>query len=397
MQAKTQANPTERQAWFPPWLTALLISAALTLLAVVLYYQTGDYSEANIPLRWKGTDLRLARGQGAALPDDPGALTLQPADAKGIVVWTPPRWIKASLYGGLEWEIAGLDRRHPLQLIWRTTDGQVHQSTQTTVAAANHIDLRAERDWQGTIMTLGIFIPGPMASSIVVRQIKLRPAILTAEQWLKQLWEEWTEREDWSPRSINFAAGTTVRPLGSLVMLSAIWMGLSGLLYGGWALSAGQRLRPAPFIALFLLGWLLLDLRWQWELSARLEHTVERFAGKDATGRRLADLDGNLYRFLLEVRRRLPEHPVRLFIVSADPGGFWAGRARYHLLPHNNSTGFLRPPHTVREGDYVLILAPLAEIHFNPIPPRLEWEGGQLAAEQMYETSTGALFRVLGS
>jgi hypothetical protein len=189
----------------------------------------------------------------------------------------------------------------------------------------------------------------------------------------------------------------TARPLGSLVLLIAIWMSLSGLLYGGWVLAAGQQLRPTPFVALFLLGWLLLDLRWQWELSGRLDQTVERFAHQDATGRRLADLDGDLYRFLLDVRQHLPKQPVRLFIVSADPGGFLAGRARYHLLPHNNSLSFMQPPNTARAGNYVLVLAPLPEMRFNPVPPRLEWAGGQLAVEMLYETPMGALFQVLGS
>ena len=75
-----------------------------------------------------------------------------------------------------------------------------------------------------------------------------------------------------------------------------------------------------PYAALFLLGWLVLDLRWQWDLRLRLEQTVERFAGKNEEDRRLAALDGDLYRFLLEVRQHfLPERPVRLFIVVRSP------------------------------------------------------------------------------
>ena len=389
-----QTDPTKRPMKFLPWLAALFVGAALTLLAVVLYYQTGGYSEANIPLRWNGADLQVARGQATALPDDPSAFTIQAADARGVILWTPPRWISAGLYGNLLWKITGLDDRHPLYPIWRTNDGKVGQAKQATKISSNLLDLRTEPDWQGTIMTLGLFIPGPLASPLIVRQLELRPAALTAREWLEQLWREWTAREDWSQRSINFASGATARPLGSPVLLIAIWMSLSGLLYGGWVLAAGQRLRPAPFVALFLLGWLLLDLRWQWELSGRLEHTVERFAGKDATSRRLADLDGELYRFLLDIGQRLPKRPVRLFIVSADPGGFLAGRAHYHLLPHNNYMGFLRPPTAAHEGDYVLILSPLPEVRFNPTPAKLEWEDGQLAVERLYEAPLGALFRV---
>jgi hypothetical protein len=150
-----------------------------------------------------------------------------------------------------------------------------------------------------------------------------------------------------------------------------------------------------PFVALFLVSWLALDLRWQWELTGRLERTEERFAGKDETGRRQADLDGDLYRFLLEVRQRLPAKPVRLFIISADPGGFWAGRARYHLLPHNGYMDFRRPPlqGVAHAGDYVLVLT-MNEVRFNPDRQTLEWEGGGLAVERLFTAPDGALFRV---
>jgi hypothetical protein len=399
MLTKEQVDPieaVERPPWLLAWITALAIGAALTLLAVVLYYQTGSHSEANVPLQWNGSELRLTRGQGAVSPNDPGALTIQAADDKGIVLWTPPRWINAGLYGKLAWEITGLDDRHPVRPIWQPTDGQAQPAAQALPAGAGHINLPTEPGWAGTMATLGLFIPGPLASPMIVRRLELRPAALTAGEWGGQLWEEWTTRQDWSPRSINFAAGATVRPLGSLVLLSAIWVSLSGLLYAGWMLAAGRRLRPTPFIALFLLAWLLLDVRWQWELSSRLDHTVERFAGKDATERRLADLDGDLYRFLLEVRRHLPEQPARLFIVSADPGGFLAGRARYHLLPHNNYVSFLRPPNTARADEYILVLEPLREVRFDPGASTLEWDGGRLTVKMLYSALIGTLYQVLG-
>ncbi|MCP5195253.1 MAG: hypothetical protein H6974_00395 [Gammaproteobacteria bacterium] len=392
-----QISLTGHPSGLLPWLTMLVIGLVLTLLAVVLYYRAGGHSEANTPLSWKGSELRLTRGQGAVPPDDPNALVIQAADAGGIVLWSPPRWINADLYGELAWEIMGLDGRHPLRPIWQTADDSVRQATEVTASAAGRATLQAEPSWGGAVIAQGIFIPGPLAAPVIVRRLALQPTALTPRQWLEQLWKEWTAQEDWSQRSINFAAGATSRPLGSLVLLAVVCASLSGVLYGWWLRSAGQRLRPAPFVALFLLGWLLLDLRWQWELSARVEHTVQRFAGKDATDRRLADLDGDLYRFLLEVRRHLPEQPVRLFIMSDDPPGFTAGRARYHLLPHNGYMGFSQPPNAAHEGDYVLVLAPLPELRFNPAPPTLEWTGGHLAVERLYAAPAGALFRVLGA
>ena len=149
---------------------------------------------------------------------------------------------------------------------------------------------------------------------------------------------------------------------------------------------------------LFHLGWLALDLRWQWDLGQRLAQTARDFAGRSEEERRLAALDGQLYRFLREVRQRLPEQPVRLFIVSADPAGFWAGRARYHLLPHNGYAGFARlpPPDQARAGDYVLILAPLANVEYDAERRILRGDGMQLPVEVAHFATQGALFRVRG-
>jgi hypothetical protein len=156
-----------------------------------------------------------------------------------------------------------------------------------------------------------------------------------------------------------------------------------------------------PYAALFLLGWLALDLRWQWDLSGRLERTVERFAGKDETARRLADQDGDLYRFLLEVRQRLPPKPARLFIVSAAPAdgtAYHARRARYHLLPHNGYAGLSRPPgaKVAAPGDYVLILSPMPAVRYNRQEQVLEWDTKRLPARILHLAPAGALFRVLG-
>jgi hypothetical protein len=372
---------------------ASLLGAALTVLAVLLFYRMGGQSEANRLLRWNGSDLQWIGGQGTRAP---GGLEIQPIGPQGVVLWTSPRSTNAGLYSELVWDIAGLDGRQPLQPIWRTPEGRLQQAARMTNADAGSADLRAESDWRGTVMALGLFIPGSQSTPVTIRGLELRPASLTAGEWLDRLWEEWTSREDWSQRSINFAAGATVRPLASPVLIVALWIGFSSVLYAG--LNPPRR-RPRalmPYAVLFLLGWLLLDLRWQWELTGRLEQTVERFAGKDTTERRLADLDGEFYRFLLEVRQRLPEKPVRLFIVSNDPAGFLAGRARYHLLPHNGYMGFLQPPEIAQPGDYVLLLAPLPGARYDRQGQALEWENGQLRVEMLYSASAGTLFRVRG-
>jgi len=141
-------DPVEHPGWLLPWLTMLSLGAMLTVLAVLLFYRMGGQSEANSPLRWNGSDLQLVGGQGTVAPD---GLEIQTIGAQGIVLWSPPRSMNAGLYGELVWNIAGLNDRHPLQLIWRMMDGQVRQATQATAAADGRVTLRAEPDWRGTL------------------------------------------------------------------------------------------------------------------------------------------------------------------------------------------------------------------------------------------------------
>ena len=223
------------------WLSTLLLGAALTLLATMVYYRQGGQSEANQPWRWNGGELQLTGGQGAA---GPGGLEMTRIDAPGVVVWTPPRTLNARLYRELTWRIAGLPGRQPLRLVWRTADGQVRQAAQATLVKAGRVALQEEPGWQGMILMIGVFIPGPQAGPVTVSELALQPAMLTTGQWWDRLWAEWTSREDWSQRSINFTAGVTTRPLAPLALLAALGIGLSGALYAIGRFSAGQRLHP---------------------------------------------------------------------------------------------------------------------------------------------------------
>jgi len=308
------------------------------------------------------------------------------------------RMVQAKLFRRLSWRVEGLEPGSELQLIWVTlAEPRTLRERRLPSVSEGTIDLATEPHWQGRIAAIGLTVRGAFSSPVTVRQLELRPAPLTVGELGRWAVDEWCVFEDWSQRSINYASGAPLDALFPPVLIVALWIGLSATLYAGFNL---PRRRPGallPYAALFLLGWLLLDLRWQWELRERLERTVERFAGKDMTERRLADLDGEFYRFLLEVRRRLPEKPARLFIVSQDPAGFLAGRARYHLLPHNGYMGFSQPPEAARANDYVLILSPLPGVRYDRQGQALAWENGRLSVDLRYAAPPGALFQVRGN
>ena len=380
------------------WLLAVVGGALASVLVLLLFYRLGGLPVVAPPVVLDG-ELQVVAGQGQPTPT---GLAIRQPGPQGVAVVQAPvqRMVRAALYSHLSWRVRGLAPDRRLHLAWVTL-AEPRKSRELTLPPARpdgigELDLRAEPHWQGRIAALGLIVPGPFPQPLLLDRLELRPASLTFGDLLHWAWEEWTSFEDWSQRSINYTAGAPLDALFPPVLMVALWVGFGGMLYA--LLDPPRRRKLTPYAALFLLGWLVLDLRWQWDLRLRLEQTVERFASKNEEDRRLAALDGDLYRFLLEVRQYLPERPVRLFIVSADPHGFQAGRARYHLLPHNGYAGFSRVPHAgeARAGDYVLILSPLNGVGYNRGSRALEWQGGRLPAELLYVAAAGALFRVSG-
>lgn len=388
------------QIWpFGLWILAAVGGALLAVLALLLFYRTGGLVAVAPPVVLQGVGLQLVGGQGGPTP---AGLEIRQTGPQGwAAVQGSARMAQAALYRQFSWRIDGLQPGNEIRLVWATVADPRTSHERVLLPAGPDggvLDLGAEPGWQGRIAGIGLIVRGPLAQPLIVHSLELQPLVPTAGALLRGMIEDWTTFEDWSQRSINFISGAPPNALFPPVVVVALWIGFGAALY---ALFDPPRRAPEvllPYAALFLLGWLALDLRWQWDLGRRLERTAASFAGKSEEDRRLAGLDGEFYRFLQEVRQRLPKQPARLFIVSADPAGFWAGRARYHLLPHNGYAGLGRLPSSdqAHVGDYVLILSPLKGVDYNAEQRRLEGGGVKLPVEVLHFAARGALFRVRG-
>lgn len=360
---------------------AALGGAVATVLVLLLFYRAGGLTAVAPPVVLTATDFHVADVQAGA--------------PEGTAVRSSvERMVRADLFRRLSWQVQGLAPGSELRLTWATlVEPRTLRERTLPAHDADTVDLEAEPEWQGRIIAVGLSVHGPMAGPLVVQRLELQPELLSPGELLRWAVGEWRGFDDWSQRSINYAAGIPLDALFPPVVVVALWVGFGMALYALCAPPRGW----LPYVALFLLGWLALDLRWQRVLEQRLDLTVERFAGKDETARRLADHDGKLYQFLADVRQRLPERPARVLIVSNDPTKQEAGRARYHLLPHNGYAGLPQPPdpHMVRAGDYVLILSPLKGVRYNRAAQALEWDQKRLSATLLYAASAGALFQVL--
>ncbi len=408
--AMNQAASDDPGRSLRPLAWAALGGALLTVLGFLLYYLLGGLSAAYPPLLWRGEQMVVTRGQGQPAAD---MLEIRPAEADdGVFFRFAKNAFMARPYGELVWQIEGLDPAQDIRLIWQvqTDPGDARQApVQRADLSAARFNLRDQPRWEGYIVNIGFMVRGAFAQPLRVRQVELRPRPLSVGELLQQVWEEWSTSEYWSPRSAHYISGAPAKALFHPILLIMVWIGLSALLYGFWLWRAGRRWRWSAFALLFLVGWWLLDLRWQADLIQRSLKTYQRFAGKSTIDQRLAADDGELFQFLLEVRTHLPAKPARILIINDDAvnrtvaRNYLVARARYHLLPHNSFADVVESAQfgKARVNDYILILRPdkglrsqQARLWFDPRQRRLHWESNQQPVQLLYRGALGALFQV---
>src|SRR4030095_15987125 len=104
---------------------------------------------------------------------------------------------------------------------------------------------------------------------------------------------------------------------------------------------------PLALVLMLIAAWLVLDLRWQWNLARQVAVTARPYAGRDWREKHVAAEDGPLFEFIEKVRAELPPPPPRRFL----------GGAAAHF---RGSAG--RPPHACSWWPTRIISAPAAPI-----------------------------------
>ncbi|EXJ17190.1 hypothetical protein D779_0017 [Imhoffiella purpurea] len=374
------------------------VGAALLLsLAAWGYYRSGDPLVAPT-LILSGESLQLTNGSGRSIADGVRVEALGSngnAMVQGVIA---P--FEAAAYRDLAWRVEGLSEGTELRLIWaeeRNPRAIQARPVSTDEAGLGRILLESDPGWQGRIVALGLVVLGELRDPILVRRIELHPRASTIAELRDAFIGDWAFFEGWTGRSPHFNRGAPIGAPFQPVVLVALWVGLASLLYASiippWRFVS----RPLPYVAFFLIGWAVLDLRWQWDLVRRLDVTEQTYAGLDETGKQLAGPDRNFYPFLMELRQRLSEDPSRVIVLASDPFGYAAMRTRYHLAPYDLYSGLrsLPDPSQVRAGDYILLMFPLSSVRYDQRRRALIAEDRTLPVDRIEVRSTlGALFRV---
>ena len=367
----------------------LLVYAALTL--------PGAWFPPASPKAWTASDLTLVRGTGQFVGDE---LVVTAPGADDLVLVRAPAELRSSDYAVIAWIGVDVSDMAMASLLWRTDYASERLNrAQVHVESGRLMPVIVTKDpaWLGRVTGLALAIRGPLSQPLRLRGVVAKPMGLM--ETLRDRASEWFAFEGWTGASINtVVGGADIQDL-RLPLLLAVTIAVAG---GIVALI--RRLRPAALamttagliVSFFLASWLLLDMRWTWNLVRQVGKTTKEFAFETTDEKHSTQEDAALYAFVNQARKVLPAEPARI-IVYAD-ADYFRGRAAYHLYPHNvyfePRRNVLPQARMLRPGDWLLVYQARG-IQYDAVQQKLRWNGTEtISAEFKMAGPGGALFLI---
>jgi len=391
-----QALPTVPSATVRITLGLFVLALAACVLAYVALATPGKWFPGAEAKRWSADTMTLSRGRGEL---QGGQWIVAPGDPSGTVILAVATSLRSSDYPVVTWTASHIPDNAQVRLMWRNdyAPGRLNMSPVTVVAGHPlPVLLAQDGNWSGTITGLALAIQSPAPQPMTVSTVAAQP--MGAAELLRERVGEWLGFERWSQASINtVTGGAEVQALPFIVLLVASVI-VAALL---WLVVSYRRrvlvMLPAVLGILFVTAWLVSDARWGWNLARQVRDTIGQFGGLGDEARHLAADDGALFAFIRDVRAKLPDRPVRIFIAADDP--YFRGRGAYHLYPNNvyfyPFENTLPAPGWMHPGDYVVVYRRRG-IQFDPSNGHLRWDNQEpVRAELLLAESGGALFKVL--
>ena len=383
---------------------ALRVGAALfvtSLLLCVLGYLAlsvpGNWFGSLPTLRWTAAELAVTQGNGS-LTDD--GLRVGASGPQGIAIVSIQTSFRSTGYAAVAWDTADIPDHVAAALVWRNEYEPGRRFTRALTVEARRllpITLADDPNWIGRINGLALIIGGNMPEPVLIRGVEAKP--MTAAQILGDRVREWWTFESWSGGSINSRnGGADAQDLPLPFALAAI-VGLALILYAAlarwWPRLVGP-FRPLIAAGIFVVGWFILDVPWQWNLTRQADATFGRYAGKSWRERHLAAEDGALFGFIEKVRASLPPPPVRVFM-AAD-ALYFRDRGAYHLYPYDvyfdPYRNTMPDASKLRPGDYLVVFRRKG-VQFDAALKKLRWDDQPpIDAELLFAESGGAAFAI---
>jgi hypothetical protein len=383
------SNSRTRLKW--AILLGVLLGLAVLFAGVKFYYSRIDLKPLVIPPQ----ALVAAAGVGRWSAD---AVEIAQLDGQGratFVAMSAP--FKADLYDVISWRIPGFEAASGGALLWvsdesRTDRAFVQRLTLPDVRDGRFV-LRDHPEWRGSISRVGIMIQGPLREPVRIEglQIEPRSAAFSMEDALSLAVAGWFRADPWNGASINFLGFTPEGERFTPVIWAAIWVvvAIAIFLMLAWR-SGGVKSVAAIAAAMGLVGWFVLDLRWQLQLVDNISRGLEK---PELVSNVVADHK------LSGLAKQIPVGNSRIFVLSTEPDAYGPLRARYLLAPHGVHIGFrtLGQLSMLKPGDHVLVISTPERLQFDNDKKQLFSGERRISAELMAsDVSFGTMFRITG-
>jgi hypothetical protein len=393
-----EAESAPRRHWIVWALGSWLAALVLTLTGFVLTYHTGPWlpeaQERSIPgAQLKVRDKSRVEGSGVVLQG-----VGEDGNAVAIVNLDPP--VEAANFRFVEVRARGEFPSGGMHFVWRVRGAETTvRKTEVLVSGSRIVPLTlgAVDGWTGSVVGLGLIARGDLSKPFLVERIDLRPSWVGTT--IGGMLAHWLEFEPWDGGSIHFMSGGNPSLKYPLPVFLGIAFAVAVGIYLLLIVLGHTRFEPRAALVIAVLGWAVIDARWQLNLWRQLDLTRFQYAGRSWEEKRLAAEDGQLFAFMQEVKAKIGDAPARVFVFSDEE--YDRMRGAYHLYPANVSAQAKRqallPARMYRPGD-VLVLYRKRGVEFNAAEKRLRWEGKEsVAADLVFLSKGSAVFRVLGA
>ncbi len=373
---------------------SLLIAAALLLAGTGAYYFADQRYLQRLSLQWPMAS------------DAAREIVLGPLDAQGQWVHALPLPYPLPAHRYASFHVQRTDTHVPVQL-FLLIDSEHHASPHAYPLRQHDLNkyrqtLHPLLETTERITGLALAIQGPPGAQISVHGLRLDAQPMTLWALYRAILDDWRRFEGIQNYTINRIHGGYYPQAVLLppVLAGALWLLLGVLIY---PLLRGkqkhQRLITA-WLALGVIIWVALDLRWQWDLFSQHTHSAPRSAGVSWEHKAHSPADVPLRELAQTLKAEgIPETLKRVFIVGSHSEDYLALRLRWHLLPH--PVALVYPEQPLQQDDGVILL---------PTQQHLRYEAGAQPAyghlyhrhrethtpvRQLLTSPAGSVFKVI--
>jgi len=372
----------------PAWIAGgglLVIGIAVTVLLVAIAHSGGNWRGGAPAVAVDGDAFTPLRGRGHR---DGRKFVLEATDGERLAVLSARvAPFAADGHPRVDFNLHSSDAL-PVELVfvWRTEERPNRNFSKRLSWTGTHIaplELGPDDGWTGTITALALVARGALPRPLVLDSFSV-PSVSVATV-VGDIFQQWAAFIPIVAASVTLPFDDERSQYTTLLATVAAGALFAAALY--WLFTRRTVPRdPRVYWAIVVVGWLLLDMRFQIDLWRQLARTAAMFAGKTAEEKRLASDDHELYTLMKEVGAALPAPPVRVHFVADDQA--LRTRGSYFLYPQNvyysSDKRRRKPsPEELRSGDYVLLFL-TSDLGYDSAAQALVWrDGRRKPAEQI--------------